>query len=127
MVGADRITRCGDVANKIGTYLKALAAMDNHIPFYVASPFSTIDWGTQESAQITIEEREASEVTHVRGLTARGHLETVCITAPGSPAANYSFDITPARLITGLITERGITPASEAGLLQLYPERTHAH
>ncbi len=127
IVGADRTTRGGDVANKIGTYLKALAAMDNHVPFYVAFPFSTIDWDIRDSTQIIIEEREASEVTHVRGLTARGQLETVCITAPGSPAANYGFDITPARLITGLITERGITHASETGLLKLYPERAHAN
>ncbi len=124
IVGTDRTTRCGDVANKIGTYLKALAAHDNHLPFYVALPFTTIDWNLQHGADIPIEERGAEEVTHLTGRTARGTIETVHVSAPGSKAANFAFDVTPARLVTGLITERGVTEASEQGLLKLYPERS---
>jgi methylthioribose-1-phosphate isomerase len=124
IVGTDRTTRCGDVANKIGTYLKALAAKDNGVPFYVALPSTTIDWTiTDGVASIPIEERNEAEVTHLRGLTADGRLETVQLTPKGSPAGNWGFDVTPARLVTGLITERGVCAASEAGLERLFPEQ----
>ncbi len=125
IVGTDRTTRGGDVANKIGTYLKALAAYDNNVPFYVALPHTTIDWGLLSGDDIPIEERAAEEVTHLTGLKANGEPESVQVTAPGSAAANFAFDVTPARLVTGLITERGVAEASEAGLLKLYPERAH--
>ena len=125
IVGSDRTTRTGDVANKIGTYLKALAAHDNGVPFHVALPGSTVDWSlTDGVAQIPIEQRDPLELTRITGRTAEGGLATVDIAAPGSPAANYGFDVTPARLVTGLITERGLCAASEAGLVGLYPERT---
>jgi methylthioribose-1-phosphate isomerase len=128
LVGADRVTRTGDAANKIGTYLKALAAMDNGVPFHVAAPGSTIDWRlTDGVAQIPIEERDGAEVTHVTGALADGSPATVLVSAPGSPAANFAFDVTPARLITSLITERGICPASEAGLSALFPEAPSAY
>jgi len=121
LVGADRITRAGDAANKIGTYLKALAAADNGVDFFVAAPSSTIDWSlTDGVAEIPIEERDSAEVTHVTGALADGALASVRVAAPGSAAANYGFDVTPARLITRLITERGVCPASEAGLAGLY-------
>ncbi|MDR3506566.1 MAG: S-methyl-5-thioribose-1-phosphate isomerase [Caulobacteraceae bacterium] len=124
IVGSDRTTRTGDVANKIGTYLKALAAADNGVPFHVALPGSTIDWTlTDGVAQIPIEQRDPLELTRITGRTADGRLATVDIAAPGSPAANYAFDVTPARLVTGLITERGLCPATEADLLGLFPER----
>ncbi len=124
IVGTDRTTRTGDVANKIGTYLKALAAHDNGVPFHVALPGSTIDWTlTDGVAQIPIEQRDPLELTRITGRTADGALAAVDIAAPGSPAANYGFDVTPARLVTGLITERGVCAASEAGLAGLYPER----
>jgi methylthioribose-1-phosphate isomerase len=124
IVGTDRTTRTGDVANKIGTYLKALAARDNGVPFHVALPGSTIDWRLKDGvAEIPIEQRSSDEVIHVRGRTVTGFLETVEIANPGSPAANYAFDVTPARLVTSLITERGVCPASEQGLLGLYPEQ----
>jgi methylthioribose-1-phosphate isomerase len=124
IVGTDRTTRTGDVANKIGTYLKALAARDNRVPFYVALPHSTIDWRVRDGlAEIPIEERSPQELTHATGRSADGAMVSVQLSAPGSPAANPAFDITPARLVTGLITERGICPASEEGLLTLYPER----
>ena len=127
IVGSDRTTAHGDVANKIGTYLKALAAHDNRVPFYAALPFSTIDWSlTDGVAGIPIEERSPREVTHVTGRTGDGRLAEVEVAAPGSPAANPAFDVTPARLVTGIITERGIAPASAAGLAALYPERKHA-
>jgi methylthioribose-1-phosphate isomerase len=123
IVGTDRTTRTGDVANKIGTYLKALAAHDNRVPFYVALPSSTIDWRVRDGVkEIPIEQRGADEVTHLTGATASGGIETIRVTPEGSPAANYAFDVTPARLVTGLITERGICAASEAGLLSLFPE-----
>jgi methylthioribose-1-phosphate isomerase len=123
IVGTDRTTRTGDVANKIGTYLKALAAKDNAVPFYVALPSSTIDWRVRDGLRnIPIEQRGAEEVTHLTGVTADGRIETVRITPEGSRAANYAFDVTPARLVTGLITERGVCAASEAGLLGLFPE-----
>jgi methylthioribose-1-phosphate isomerase len=123
IVGTDRTTRSGDVANKIGTYLKALAAHDNAVPFYVALPSSTIDWRVRDGVrEIPIEERGAEEVTHLTGATAAGDIATIRITPEGSPAANYAFDVTPARLVTGLITERGLCEASEAGLTGLFPE-----
>jgi len=123
MVGADRVTANGDAANKIGTYLKALAAKDNGVPFYVALPHSTIDWTLDSGADIPIEERGADEVLVMTGRTRDGKVLPVEIAAPGSPARNDAFDVTPARLITGLITERGIAPAAHEGLASLYPER----
>lgn len=123
ITGADRVTRNGDAANKIGTYLKALAARDNQIPFYVALPSSTIDWQIHDGvAEIPIETRDADEVKYIQGL-CDGELKRVLVTPEGSPAANYGFDVTPSRLITGLITERGICEASESGLLRLFPEQ----
>jgi methylthioribose-1-phosphate isomerase len=123
IVGTDRTTASGDVANKIGTYLKALAAKDNNVPFYVALPSPTIDWTLGDGVkQIPIEERDASEVTHIAGLDERGAVTRVRLTPESSPAANYAFDVTPARLVTGLITERGVCAASREGLLDLFPE-----
>ena len=123
ITGTDRTTRSGDVANKIGTYLKALAAHDNRVPFYVALPSSTIDWRVSDGVkEIPIEERSAEEVTHLTGATADGEIATIRVTPEGSPAANFAFDVTPARLVTGLITERGVCEASEAGLTGLFPE-----
>jgi methylthioribose-1-phosphate isomerase len=123
ITGADRVTRTGDVANKIGTYLKALAAKDNGIPFYIALPSSTFDWQiTDGIKEIPIEEREADEVKYICGLSG-DVLTKVLITPLKSEAANYGFDITQARLITGLITERGICKASEAGIAELYPDK----
>jgi methylthioribose-1-phosphate isomerase len=127
IVGTDRTTARGDVANKIGTYLKALAAKDNGVPFYVALPSSTVDWSLEDGVRdIPIEERSAREVTHIMGAMEDGTLATVRVAAPGSPAANPAFDVTPARLVTALITERGVTTASREGLLALYPERKAA-
>src|SRR5882724_11053040 len=124
IVGTDRTTATGDVCNKIGTYLKALAAHDNRVPFYVALPHSTIDWAlTDGVSQIPIEERDPAEVTVMRGRSASGAMAEVQLTPDGSPAGNYAFDVTPARLVTGLITERGVCAASREGLLGLYPER----
>jgi methylthioribose-1-phosphate isomerase len=123
IVGTDRVAANGDVANKIGTYLKALAAHDNGVPFYVALPYSTIDWTVASGSEIPIEERDASEVLAMQGRLPDGTVATFEIAAPGSPAANPAFDVTPARLVTGLITERGIAPATRDGLLSLYPER----
>jgi len=124
IVGTDRTTRQGDVCNKIGTYLKALAAKDNGVPFYVALPYSTIDWTIADGVkEIPIEERAEEEVSIITGKAADGAIHSVRILPDGSRAANYGFDVTPSRLVTGLITERGICPASEAGLLSLYPER----
>ena len=122
IVGTDRTTAGGDVANKIGTYTKALAARDNDIPFYVALPSPTIDWEIESGAEIPIERRAAREVTHIEGWSDDGRRVAVRLTPPHSPAANYAFDVTPARLVTGLITERGVCPASRAGLLELFPE-----
>ena len=120
IVGSDRTTAAGDVCNKIGTYLKALAARDNGIPFYVALPFSTIDWRIQDGLkEIPIEERSSDEVTHITGRTAGGEVVTVAIAPEGSQAANFAFDVTPARYVTGLITERGICAASAQGLARL--------
>jgi methylthioribose-1-phosphate isomerase len=124
IVGTDRTTATGDVANKIGTYLKALAAHDTGTPFYVALPGSTIDWTLTDGVrQIPIEERAAREVTHMTGRDGEGIVRTIDISSPGTRAANPAFDVTPARLVSRLITERGVTPASRAGLLALYPER----
>jgi len=124
ITGSDRTTGHGDVCNKIGTYLKALAARDNGVPFYVALPYSTIDWSISDGlAQIPIEERDAREVSHIIGRSADGEMHEVAILPTGSPVANPAFDITPSRLVSGLITERGICPASREGLLGLYPER----
>ena len=109
IVGCDRVTARGDVCNKIGTYLKALAAHDNGVPFYVALPSPTIDWTLQDGVkEIPIEERAAEEVTHISGLCEDGQMRTVQVTPKGSRAANYGFDVTPARLVTALITERGV-------------------
>lgn len=123
LVGTDRTTRCGAVANKIGTYLKALAAHDNGVPFYVALPSSTFDWQLCDGEQIPIEERGGDELRYVEGLNRAGRLESVLISLADTPVANYGFDVTPARLITGLISERGIMGASEEDILRLYPER----
>jgi methylthioribose-1-phosphate isomerase len=118
ITGADRVTRQGDVANKIGTYLKALAAADCGLPFYVAFPTSTLDWSLVDGRDIPIEERAADEVTHLDGPDAGGALHTIQVSPPNSPCANPAFDITPARLITRLITEHGACPATEDGLRQ---------
>jgi methylthioribose-1-phosphate isomerase len=127
LTGTDRTARNGDVCNKIGTYLKALAAHDNEVPFYVCLPSPTIDWDMADGvAGIPIEERDAAEVKHVSGRTATGEMLTVQITPDGVSARNFAFDVTPARLVTGLITERGICPASEAGLESLFPEHAAA-
>jgi methylthioribose-1-phosphate isomerase len=124
IVGADRVTGNGDVCNKIGTYLKALAAHDNNVPFYVALPSPTIDFTVADGiAEIPIEQRSADEVTTMTGRTADGRIESVRIVPDGSPAANYAFDVTPARLISGLITERGVIAASHKGLAGAFPER----
>ena len=121
IVGTDRTTATGDVCNKIGTYTKALAAFDNGVPFHVALPSPTIDWTVSDGlASIPIEERDASEVRSVWGQTEEGGLVAVAVTPPGSPAANYAFDVTPARLVTGFITERGL--AAPDGLGRLFPE-----
>jgi methylthioribose-1-phosphate isomerase len=121
IVGTDRVTANGDVANKIGTYLKALAAKDNGVPFYVALPSSTIDWEMAKGADIPIEERSPDEILRMTGRTATGTLATVDIAAPGSPALNPGFDVTPARLVTGFITEKGTCAATEQGLRSLFP------
>ena len=124
IVGADRVTRAGDVANKIGTYLKALAARDNDVPFWAAVPSSTIDWTLSDGlAEIPIEERSGAEVTDVTGREADGRVTTVRVVPLASGAANPAFDVTPARLVTGLITERGRCEASVEGLRGLFPEQ----
>ena len=121
IVGTDRTTRRGDVCNKIGTYLKALAAHDNGVPFYVALPASTIDWTIGDGvAEIPIEARSAEDVTHIQGRGADGAITSVQLTPTGSAGFNPAFDVTPARLVTGLITERGVAAATEAGLRELY-------
>ncbi|MDP1730986.1 MAG: S-methyl-5-thioribose-1-phosphate isomerase, partial [Devosia sp.] len=125
IVGTDRTTANGDVCNKIGTYLKALAARDNDVPFYVALPSPTIDWTVRDGVrEIPIEERNGNEVSFVQGRGPDGKTVSVRISPEGSPAANPAFDVTPARLITGLITERGVAKASPEGLKSLFPERT---
>ena len=123
ITGTDRTTAAGDVCNKIGTYLKALAADDNGVPFYVALPGPTIDWSLDDGADIPIEERDASEVTRMTGVNDAGEVTAVEIMPEGTVAANPAFDVTPARLVTGLITERGVAEASKAGLAKLYPEK----
>ncbi len=127
IVGTDRVTANGDVCNKIGTYLKALAAHDNNIPFYVALPSPTIDFTVSDGvAEIPIEERSGDEVAFMTGRAADGRIETVRIAPEGSPVANYGFDVTPARLVTGLITERGVLAASRSALKGAFPERAAA-
>ncbi len=123
LVGTDRTTANGDVANKIGTYLKALAARDNGVPFHVALPSTTIDWTLEDGRRIPIEQRSGEELSRVTGKTADGATVTVAITPETTPCANYGFDVTPARLVSGLITERGIAEASSQGLKTLFPER----
>ncbi len=123
ITGTDRTTYTGDVANKIGTYLKALAAKDNDIPFYVALPSSTFDWKIRDGVkEIPIEQRDGKEVKYIQGLHDN-ELKTVLLTPESSMAGNYAFDVTPSRLITGLITERGICEASDSGVLNLFPEK----
>ncbi len=123
IVGTDRTTRSGDVCNKIGTYLKALAASDNNVPFYVALPSSTIDWTIEDGVQqIPIEERDAVETTHIQGLDKTGKLASVLVCPEKTPGGNPAFDVTPNRLVTGLITERGVCTASSDGLAELFPE-----
>ncbi len=122
ITGTDRTTYTGDVANKIGTYLKALAARDNDIPFYVALPSSSFDWEIRDGLMgIPIEQRDPDEVKYLQGLH-EGGIKSILLTPEGSPAGNYAFDVTPGRLVTGLITERGVCDASEASVLGLYPE-----
>jgi methylthioribose-1-phosphate isomerase len=124
ITGTDRTTATGDVCNKIGTYLKALAARDNGVPFYVALPGPTIDWTASDGiGEIPIEQRPGSELSEVTGRTAEGEIVTVRITPEASPVANYAFDVTPARLVDGLITERGVCAASREGLRSLFPEK----
>jgi methylthioribose-1-phosphate isomerase len=124
ITGTDRVTAQGDVCNKIGTYLKALAAKDNNVPFYVALPSPTIDFNVTDGVvEIPIEQRGGEEQSTMTGRTADGRIETVRIVPDGSPVANYAFDVTPARLVTGLITERGVLKASRAGLAEAFPER----
>ncbi len=124
IVGTDRTTASGDVCNKIGTYLKALAAHASDVPFYVALPSPTIDWTVHDGVkEIPIEQRSGEEVSQMTGRTASGAIETVTITPDGSPVANFAFDVTPARYVTGLITERGVAEASPEGLAKLFPER----
>ena len=127
IVGTDRTTSTGDVANKIGTYLKALAARDNAIPFFVALPYSTIDWSLTDGSAIPIEEREADEVTRMTGRLPDGTVATVEIAPEGTRAANPGFDVTPMRLISGFITERGVAPATPNALVTLYPEHRKDH
>jgi methylthioribose-1-phosphate isomerase len=127
IVGTDRVTATGDVCNKIGTYLKALAARDNNVPFYVALPSPTIDFSIGDGVtEIPIEERGAEEVATMTGRTAQGAIETVRVVPDGSPVANYGFDVTPARLVTGLITERGVIAAERGALARAFPERAGA-
>ena len=124
ITGTDRTTARGDVCNKVGTYLKALAARDNGVPFYVALPQTTIDWTIGDGlAEIPIEQRSEAEVTHITGRDEDGAVRTVQLTPDGSAAANYAFDVTPARLVSGLITDRGLCEASADGLLSLFPEQ----
>jgi len=124
ITGSDRTTARGDVCNKIGTYTKALSAWDNRVPFYVALPHSSIDWERVDGvAEIPIEERHGDELRRIRGLAASGAMEEVQLVPESTPVANFAFDVTPARLITALVTERGVCAATKEGLLSLYPER----
>jgi methylthioribose-1-phosphate isomerase len=128
IVGTDRVAANGDVCNKIGTYLKALAAHDNRVPFYVALPSPTIDFSIDDGiAQIPIEQRSAAEVTEMTGRTRDGRIETVRVVPEGSAVANYGFDVTPARLVTGLITERGVLKAERAALASAFSDRATGH
>ncbi|MFM9153352.1 MAG: S-methyl-5-thioribose-1-phosphate isomerase, partial [Methylocystis sp.] len=123
IVGSDRTTRTGDVCNKIGTYLKALAAYDNGVPFYAALPSSTIDWQMRDGvSEIPIEERDPREVTHMSGRQSNGARVEIELTPQGSSARNFGFDVTPARLVTGIITERGVSAAQEEALINLFPQ-----
>jgi methylthioribose-1-phosphate isomerase len=124
IVGTDRTTASGDVANKIGTYLKALAARDNDVPFYVAAPSSSIDWAMHDGAAVPIEERDAEEVSYVTGRTDGGQTVRVRVTPDGTAVKNVGFDVTPARLVTRIVTERGVCAASREGLLALFAEST---
>jgi methylthioribose-1-phosphate isomerase len=126
IVGADRVARNGDVCNKIGTYDKALAARDNNVPFYVAVPSPTIDWRIASGADIPIESREPDEVLRVSGRDEYGQTQTVAIAPHGARAVNFAFDVTPARLVSGIITERGITRASSDWLSAMFAERAAA-
>lgn len=127
ITGTDRTTATGDVCNKIGTYLKALAAKDNSVPFYVALPSPTIDFSLSDGIrQIPIEERGGEEVSRITGRTSAGEIETVDIVADGSPVGNPAFDVTPARLVTGLITERGVLEANRKAIADAFPERVRA-
>ena len=123
IVGADRVAANGDVCNKIGTYDKALAAADNGVPFYAAVPSPTLDFALPSGAGMPIESRDADEVLSVTGRDARGDVVAVRLAPPGTQAVNYAFDVTPARLVAGLVTERGIAPATRAGIEALFPER----
>jgi methylthioribose-1-phosphate isomerase len=126
IVGTDRTTANGDVCNKIGTYLKALAAHDNGVPFYVGLPSPTIDWTVADGIKdIPIEERSGDEVSLVWGKDQQGNIAQVRVSPDKTPARNPAFDVTPARLVTGLITERGIAPASAEGLAALFPEKAN--
>lgn len=127
IVGADRVSRNGDAANKIGTYLKALAAHDNNVPFWVAAPSSTIDWTVTDGSTIPIEERDAAEVTTITGRGMDGKVTTVRVIPTSSPAANPAFDVTPSRLLTGFITERGRCAPTPDGLAGLFPDLAPAH
>ena len=120
IVGTDRTLSNGDVCNKIGTYLKALAAKDNNVPFYVALPSSTIDWNIKDSKDIPIEERNSEELSHIEGINKKGEVEKVLIYPKNSKAMNLAFDITPAKYVTGLITEKGVCNASKEGLEKLF-------
>jgi methylthioribose-1-phosphate isomerase len=126
IVGSDRVAANGDVCNKIGTYLKALAAHDNGVPFYAALPSSTIDWGLASGREIPIEERDEAEVTHIAGLAPSGERVSVRLTPEGGRAANFGFDVTPARLVSAIVTERGVCPATPDGLAALFPDRAEA-
>jgi methylthioribose-1-phosphate isomerase len=126
IVGTDRTTARGDVCNKIGTYLKALAAKDNGVPFYVALPSPSIDWTIEDGRQIPIEQRDGAELSRMRGRLADGSIAEVDLAPEGSPMANFAFDVTPAHLVTGLITERGVCAATADGLRGLFPERARA-
>jgi methylthioribose-1-phosphate isomerase len=126
LVGSDRTTATGDVCNKIGTYLKALAAHDNGVPFYACVPSSTIDWTLSDGVQqIPIEQRDGREVSEISGMTSEGQVATVRLTPEGSPVANYAFDVTPARLMTGIVTERGVASASRTDLAKLFPDLSY--
>jgi methylthioribose-1-phosphate isomerase len=126
IVGTDRTTATGDVVNKIGTYLKALAAHDCAVPFYVAAPSSSIDWTLADGWEVEIEQRAASEVVALSGRGESGAIATVRLAPEGTPVANPGFDLTPARLVTGIITERGVAPATPEGLAALFPAQAAA-